>query len=443
MLSSAALLLFADCPVLAEEAKLSDDAYHYAPNGINDDLFTEWWYFNGRDNDTQFLFSYFLIDPENLSGFRKIWLLAIVMDDTPIVGLYDGQAFEANSTMPYVSMGNNTMVALDNTTYRISGRITDLIFSQPLSWNLTYESALKPWFVAPDQPPAGHIKGDWMNYLIYMPSAKVDGTLSARGKTWNISAVGYHDHNWGRWAFNDPRWNWAQVSRPMDNFSLEAFDTLEHEGYVALGILLNGTTVKFNDTEINVSYQDLDLDTYLSSRTYPTAYEIEADNGEKQLSLEMDVLETVTLPILYPRPMPDYFIFEQVARFNGTLRSGEEVLYRFDEIGFVENTTHRLHPVIGRVKSSDPRSATITAINTRTGQAKTTRAGSNGLFCIDGDFVDCLGCDGGDCMMPWVADGDNVSIEAKDVSGAKNSKTIIIDLSKEKQSVGTLDLSRG
>lgn len=446
LLLFALLILALAWPALAAETTLKDDAYHYIPNGINDGLFTEWWYFNGRDNDTQFLFSYFLIDPENITGMRKIWLLAIVMDDVPIVGLYEGEAFEANSTMPYVSMGNNTMIAINRSTYRIMGNIGDFMFNQPMHWNLTYVAHFDPWFVASDQPPAGHIEGDWMNYLIYMPSAQVTGTLSARDKTRNISAVGYHDHNWGRWAFNDPRWNWAQVSRPEDNFSLAAFDTLEHEGDVSLCILLNKTIIEFNDSQVNVSYLDFDLDTYWSSRTYPTAYRIEADNGEHQLDLDIEVQKTVALPVIYPRPLPDYFIFEQVARFNGTLKSGGDLLYQFEETGFVENTTHRLHPLIGRLNSSDPLNATVTAINERTGQAKTTRPGSSGLFSIDGNFTDYLALDedGGiedGSMMPWVAQGDNVSIRAADGSGVKNGTAITIDLGSDRQSIGILDLN--
>jgi predicted secreted hydrolase len=443
LLLSAFFILVTACPALAAEATLKDDAYHYTPNGINDGLFTEWWYFNGRDNDTQFLFSYFLIDPENITGMRKIWLLAIAMEDIPVVGLYQGQDFEANSTAPYVSLGNNTMVALNSSTYRIEGDVKDFIFSMPMSWNLTYTADANPWFVASDQRPVGHIDGDWMNYLIYMPSARVEGTMTLRGLTRNVSAVGYHDHNWGRWAFNDPRWNWASLSRPEDNFSLIAFDTLEHEGDVSLGIMRNGSIIEFNDSQVKVSYLDFDLENYWSARTYPTAYRMEADNGEYQLDLDVDVLKTVALPIQYPRPQPDYFIFEQVARFNGTLRSGDNVLYQFQEIGFVENTTHKLHPLVGRLKSSDPRNATITAINERTGQTKITRPGSNGLFSIDSDFADYLAylaSDEANGIMPWVEEGDSIILEAADISGAKNSTTITINLSKDRQSIGILDI---
>jgi hypothetical protein len=264
--------------------------------------------------------------------------------------------------------------------------------------------------------------------------------MALRGKARNVSAVGYHDHNWGRWAFNDPGWNWASVSRPQDNFSLIAFDTLEHEGDVSLDIIRNETRIEFSDAQVKVSYLDFDLETYWSARTYPKAYRIEADNGQHQLDLNVDVLKTVALPVRYPRPQPDYFIFEQVARFNGTLRSGDEVLYQFQEIGFVENTTHKLHPLVGRLSSSNPLNATETAINERTGQAKITRPGSNGLFSIDGNFADYLDSDETDGMMPWVADRDNVTIEATDISGAKNSTTVTIDLSKDRQSIGIMDL---
>lgn len=43
--------------------------------------------------------------------------------------------------------------------------------------------------------------------------------------------------------------------------------------------------------------------------------------------------------------------------------------------------------------------------------------------------------------MPWVADGDNVTLEATDILGAKNSITVKIDLGKDGQSVGTQDMT--
>jgi hypothetical protein len=87
----------------------------------------------------------------------------------------------------------------------------------------------------------------------------------------------------------------------------------------------------------------------------------------------------------------------------------------------------------------------VTATNERTGQVKVARPGSTGLFCIDGNFTDYLALDEDNGLMPWpwVAQGDNVSIKAADASGVENSTTITIDLSKERQSIGILDLSTG
>ncbi len=115
-------------------------------------------------------------------------------------------------------------------------------------------------------------------------------------------------------------------------------------------------------------------------------------------------------------------------------------LYQGQAFGFVENTTHKLHPLVGRHNSSDPQNATVTAINERTGQAKITRPGSNGLFSIDGDFADYLASDEANGVMPWVEEGDSVILEATHIAGTKNSTTVTIDLSKDRQGIGILDL---
>ena len=55
----------------AVDASPKDDAYHYMANGVDDQLYNEWWYFDVADNDTQFLVVYLLSDPDNISSAKK------------------------------------------------------------------------------------------------------------------------------------------------------------------------------------------------------------------------------------------------------------------------------------------------------------------------------------------------------------------------------------
>lgn len=433
-------LLFLSVPGTAADASLKDDAYHYLHNGIDDQLYNEWWYFNGVSNDTQFSISYFLSDPENLTGLRKLQVRAIVLEDDkpPIIGLHQSKGFGGDKDGPNVDIDQSGFSYEDESNFQVRGTVEDISSGAPINWDLAYESAASPWFATPVQSHVGHTKGDWMKWLVYMPSARVTGTLAWDNQTRNVEAAGYHDHSWGRWAFNDPQWNWVQVSTPEDGFAMVLGDAIGEQRNTLLGISYAGDELKFSGKQVAINYTDFSLDK-LTSRTYPVAYEIEADNGDYELEANVSVIRNVPLLVSYPAPLPSYVIFEQVALFNGTLRSQEGETYQFEEMGFAQYTTHRLHPIFGKVNATDAKNndITITATNERTGQTKTAEPSSEGYFSFDASYADYLA----DSTASWVANGDMVKIEARDAAGQQNSSTVTIDVLKEAQEAGAIELS--
>ena len=431
------VFVFSICGGLAAEPTLKDDAYHYMPNNIDDKLYNEWWYFNGVSNDTQFFFNYFLSDPDNITGLRKIQAIALVLVDgmPPLLGIHSSRGFGGDRSNPIIDIDQNGFSALNTSTYRIFGTASDTMSGTPIMWDLNYTAAVSSWFPMPVQMHVGHLNGDWMKWLVYMPSATVKGTIIIGNQTRSINAVGYHDHNWGRWAFNDARWNWAQVSSPEDGFSLTLGDVLGEQRNTILGIQHAGEMIKFSSSQVRLSYADFSLD-QLTSRTYPTAYKVEADNGDYMLNLTINVLKNVPLLVDYPKPMPSYIVFEQVSRFSGSLKPRNGAGYSFDRMGFSEYTTNKLHPIIGRVNATDPANITITATNERTGEVKTADPSSSGWFSIDCDFADYLASS----TAPWIANGDNVKVMAKDAAGDTNSSVVVANLTTDRQDIGTIEL---
>ncbi len=424
----------------AADASLKDDAYHYLHNGIDDQLYNEWWYFNGISNDTQFSISYLLSDPENLTGLRKLQVRTIVLEDgkPAVTGLHQSRGFGGDKNGPNVDIDQSGFSYEDESNFQVRGSVEDISSGAPIQWDLAYESAASPWFATPVQSHVGHTKGDWMKWLVYMPSAHVTGTLSWENQTRNIEAVGYHDHNWGRWAFNDPQWNWVQVSAPDDGFAMALGDAIGEQRNTLLGISYAGDELKFSGRQVTMNYTDFSFDP-LTSRTYPVAYEVEADNGDYELEVNISVIRNVPLLISYPAPLPSYVIFEQVALFKGTLRPQEGEVYQFEKMGFAQYTTHRLHPLFGRVNATDSGNIdiTITATNERTGQTKTAEPSSEGWFSFDASYADYLS----DSTSPWIADGDSMRIEAKNAAGRQNSSDITIDMAEDGQEVGVIELN--
>lgn len=417
--------------VFAVDASLKDDAYHFLHNGIDDSLYNEWWYFNGISNDTQFLVSYTISDPENVTGFRKSQVLAVVMEDgrQPAIGLQQSRGFGADRNLPNVDIANSSISSQDEPNLKIWGAAENILTGEPISWDLSYQPALAPWFGNPVQLHVGHLKGDWMKWLVYMPSANVTGVLTLGNKTREIIGRGYHDHNWGRWAFNDPQWNWAQTSKPEDGFSVTFGDVLGEQRNTILGLKHRGETIKFSGKQIRLNYTDFTFDP-LTARTYPAGYNLSADNGDYRLELEIKALKNVPLIADYPAPLPTYVIFEQVSSFQGTLQPRSGPAYQFGTLGFSEYTTHKLHPIIGRVNATSG-NVTITATNTRSGQVKTTDATAQGWFSLDADYTDYLA----NRSHPWVAEGDKVRLEAKDAVGNATSMELEVDMTLDRQEV--------
>jgi hypothetical protein len=431
-------ILFLSAPGLAADASLKDDGYHYLHNGIDDQLYNEWWYFNGVSNDTQFSISYLLSDPENLTGLRKLQVRAIVLEEgkPAVIGLHQSKGFGGDKDGPNVDIDQSGLSYEDESNFHVWGTVEDVSSGAPISWDLAYESATSPWFATPVQSHVGHTKGDWMKWLVYMPSAQVTGTLSYDNQTRNIEAVGYHDHSWGRWSFNDPQWNWVQVSMPEDGFAMVLGDAIGEQRNTLLGISYAGDELKFSGRQVTMNYTDFSLD-QPTSRTYPVAYKIKADNGDYELEAKVDVIRNVPLLVSYPAPLPSYMIFEQVALFNGTLISREGETYQFEDIGFAQYTTHRLHPIFGKVNATNAENMniTITATNERTGQMKTAEPSSEGWFSFDASYADYLASS----TSPWVADGDAVKVNAKDLAGRQGNNTITIDMAEDGQEIGAIE----
>lgn len=421
----------------AAEPTLKDDAYHYMHSGIDDKLYNEWWYFNGVSNDTQFFISYMLSDPENITGMRRIQATAVVFADgmPPLLGIHSSRGFGGDRSNPTVDIDQNGFSAINESAYRIYGSARDIISGAPIAWDLIYTAAIGPWSPTSVQMHVGHIKGDWMKWLVYMPSAAVNGKIILGNQTMNINAVGYHDHNWGKWAFNDVLWNWAQVSAPEDGFSLTLGDVLGEQRNTILGAKHAGETIKFSNSQVKLGYENFALDNF-TSRMYPTKYKISADNGDYKLNLTIDVLKDVPLPAYYPKPAPSYIIFEQVSQFNGSLKPKNGAGYSFSKMGFSEYTTNMLHPIFGRVNATDAENITVTATNERTGQVKTADPSSSGWFSFDGDFADYLANN----IAPWIANGDKVKITAKSAAGNTNSTTVIANMATDRQEIGTIEL---
>jgi len=295
----------------------ADDAYHllyWLPTGQLPN-YTEWWYFNVYDsaNHVQALFSYLINNPLNLSGgllpigFSEMAAVAytpngIVNEMDPYLTL----SFSAQYGQADVSIGNNAITVLGPSTYRISGTTWD----GRIAWDLLYEREAPSWYAG---NRVGVAAEPWqlMSWLIYMPRASVSGRLTVDGRTYDVNASGYHDHNWGEWNLNGVPWNWAQYSEPGLTFDLGDFP--DKPGGVA-SVDLNGQRFVFNSGQYTLTHTQWAYDP-TNNQLYPTQSVFQAFNGLAQVEVTMNVIATDPLTTLLPPPKA--VIYEQTVTYDG------------------------------------------------------------------------------------------------------------------------------
>jgi len=141
-----------------------------------------------------------------------------------------------NATQSYGD-GSTAILVQNETVYATSGSFPE----HQLSWNLIYRQDVDPAREHVDVLDL--IKLDWISY---MPSAVVEGTLKYNDTTFDFSrdGVGYHDHNSGKWPSKKeqdtavssspstkfesstslPPWSASNSSRFPLHFPLPSFD---------------------------------------------------------------------------------------------------------------------------------------------------------------------------------------------------------------------------
>lgn len=331
-------------PPLASDVSLADDAYHYAyfANGRHDANYIEWWYFNFFDaaQDIQAIFTYFIADPEDLSGQGLAQMVALV--DTPdgtasAIDVYPVEAFSASYEQADVEIGGNVIQAIDEETYRIVGATKD----GRLSWDLRYVRRASPWF-AGDRINVGRFPWEQMSWLIYMPGADVSGHLELDGRVYMINSPGYHDHNWGEWIPFLVLWNWAQYFEPGLAFEMGDFIG---EDVGLLGIDVHGKRTVFTKDQYRLIHTRWAFDPQ-NRKLYPTVTILRAENETRRLSVRLRAIKTYPLRGNLPFPLPDVIVYEQLAYFEGQLleksSAGDLIpLASFSGTGFKEYTARR------------------------------------------------------------------------------------------------------
>lgn len=294
---------------------LKDDAYQFPlyENWEKVFWYGEYWYFNFTDPVSGWsgIVGFTLFNPKNVYCLgASAALVSLFGPQGQVItemDFYRLKDFWASTREPNVTIGKNVLRPLDEQRYAVqiatkSGRV---------SLDFVFQRADEPfWFT---QDIRGELPWEVNSWLVYMPSARVRGTLTVDGNTSTFEdGPGYHDHSWGIWDIPSREWAWAMFASPDKQLNCDlGYKTgfAESEGYV-----------RFKDLRLQFRTQGLqwfweDWQRWERLWQYPgRARCVGVDlTGQHRLDISWTV---GTNAAIWQSPI---LIFEQSSRFEGTL----------------------------------------------------------------------------------------------------------------------------
>ena len=197
---------------------ISEDALHIEVGKKNQ---FEWWYFDAHLEGGYTLVAFFYAaypNPGLDQGKIAVEMTLLRPDGrkTQKVITYKKPDFYASREKPEVQIGQNYMkVDIPDDGFPI---FEIFLEDEDLMFHLTYTSLVQGW-----QPGNGYSHFADLGYFAWVvPTARasVSGTVRDGDNTMTVTGVGYHDHNWLNFAFQNiiEYWMWGRVY--SDNFTV-------------------------------------------------------------------------------------------------------------------------------------------------------------------------------------------------------------------------------
>jgi hypothetical protein len=291
-----------------------DDGFHFEEYANQPHAFwyTEWWYFNFIDPDSgmggEVTFAVF--NPGNELGLGSASLNAIFVEpgQDPVVKMdyHSMGTFSAERKRANVTLAGNRVTVVDASTYHIQAKSEDGRFEA----DLTYHQADAPQFLVDRQPGQGWELTSW---LVYMPRAEVDGKVRVNGREHRLQgAVGYHDHDWGRWEVWKRDWSWADVADARSDFG---FVLAEKGAFTTSIAYVRHGDLRLQLPDTRCTFVESSWKHWGLLWAYPRKLAFNGTDADDLYRLELEwVVEDTGVLWHYP-----LVVFEQTARFKGTL----------------------------------------------------------------------------------------------------------------------------
>lgn len=236
------------------------DVFHPPENSSMMPLYNEWHYFNVIDKkqNLSIICTFKLNGVFNSSGV----LLGYDTGDensNASFGSYPIGIAEYSSQTPNVTIANST-VRLTPEGYSVHVESDD--------GSTVFDALFKPEVEPSSEFNASGfstVPGEVINWIVASSKMKVNGKLIVNGKVYALkNARGYHDHNWGYWAWGDNLgWDWGQVTQTRNcsngndigEYSLN-FGNITDSGYTQS---MRSVLSVWKNREIAATFTDKDI----------------------------------------------------------------------------------------------------------------------------------------------------------------------------------------
>jgi predicted secreted hydrolase len=181
-----------------------DDASHPS----SDPGFFEWWYYDAQSEECSVAVAIHATNVSNPgSNVPNIEVNVACPNATAhIVKEYDRSSFSSSNETCDVSIGGS----------HAEGNLSNydlLVDEGGVKMDLHFDSTVPSWRPGSGTIYFGADKTKQFSWLVAVPRATVNGTLTINGTSFNMSGTGYHDHNWGNiQLFTEIKeWYWGRV----------------------------------------------------------------------------------------------------------------------------------------------------------------------------------------------------------------------------------------
>jgi predicted secreted hydrolase len=269
-----------------EPLKLEEDGLHI---DMRERGLYEWWYFDAHLDSGHILVVFFHASNPNpgLKGKSGVEVVLIDPDGKREQKFYahPKSDFSASRDRPEVKIGENTLKAAQNEG---GAPIYEIDISEPdLSCHLKYTAEVNGW-----KPGTGfsHFADlGFFAWIVPFARASVEGTITVRDRSLQVTGIGYHDHNWLNFQFQKiiDYWMWGRIysqSFTVAYAYIQCNDRLDNHAVKVL-MLADGREIILSTGEFNFEYQRLEYNS-LAGYQFPRRTIISAP-PELNVTLDM------------------------------------------------------------------------------------------------------------------------------------------------------------